>query len=384
MTPRDSIRILQVVGGMDRAGTETWLMHLLRNIDRRRFHMDFLVNTDRRYPYQEEIESLGSRLHVCPSPANPLRYARNLARILREHGPYDVVHTHIHHFSGLALGMAKAACVRTRIAHSHSDTTGPDSRSSLLRRLYLRIACLSIRRNASLKVAVSGPAAACLFGREWRSDAAASVVYCGLDFTAFRAPVDRAAIRRELGFAPDELVIGHVGRFELQKNHDLLLRIHAEVLKLRPEARLLMIGEGSLQGAARATAARLGIAGRVRFAGARPDVPRLMLGVMDVFLMPSSWEGLGLAAVEAQAAGLPVILSDQVPAEADVDCGLTRFIGVDEPAGAWASQILQHLNQARMPQADALRRVSRSQFNMERNVRALCQLYSSSLCPPIQ
>src|SRR5207247_1780445 len=118
-------------------------------------------------------------------------------------------------------------------------------------------------------------------------------------------------IRREMGFAPNELVIGHVGRFELQKNHDLLLRIHAEVLKLRPEARLLMIGEGSLLEASRATAAQLGIAGQVRFAGARPDVARLMLGVMDVFVMPSSWEGLGLAAVEAQAAGLPSILSDQ-------------------------------------------------------------------------
>src|SRR5919205_254530 len=85
------VRILHVLGGMDCGGAETWLMHVLRHIDRQQFRMDFLVHTDRRCFYDKEIESLGSRIHFCPTPSNPLRYRRNFLRILRENGPYHVV-----------------------------------------------------------------------------------------------------------------------------------------------------------------------------------------------------------------------------------------------------------------------------------------------------
>src|SRR5882724_9664065 len=124
---------------MDRGGVETWLMHVLRNIDRERFHMDFLVETDRRCAFDDEIESLGSNLHVCPPPRHPLSYARSFLRTLREHGPYDIVHSHVHHSSGLTLRLAKRAGVPIRIAHSHSDTKTIDAQSPLLRRLQLSI-----------------------------------------------------------------------------------------------------------------------------------------------------------------------------------------------------------------------------------------------------
>src|ERR1035437_350756 len=107
------------------------------------------------------------------------------------------------------------------------------------------------------------------------------------------------------GLAESDFVIGHVGRFVPLKNHDLLLRIHAEMLRLRPDARLLLIGRGPLENDIRETANRMGITDHLRFAGDRPDVARLMLGAMDVFVMPSLFEGVGLAAVESQAAGLP-------------------------------------------------------------------------------
>jgi glycosyltransferase involved in cell wall biosynthesis len=374
--PTRPIRILHVVGGMDRGGVETWLMHVLRNIDRERFRMDFLVHTDRRCAFDDEIESLGSSLHFCPSPSHPLQYAKNVARILRERGPYDVVHSHIHHSSGLTLRLAKRAGVPIRIAHSHNDTSTVDAQSPLLRRFRLGIGRRWIQRCASLKIAASSLAAASLFGSTWRSDPVTSILYCGIDVTAFEAQVDRASARLELGFAPNDFVIGHVGRFEPQKNHDFLLRIHAEVLKLRPEARLLMIGKGSLEPAVLASATALGTAGRMRFAGVRGDVASLMLGVMDVFVLPSLYEGLGLVAVEAQAAGLPTILSARVPLEADTQCGLAHFIPLEAPASEWASRIVQYAGSSRTRQADALARIRQSHFNIRKSVEALCQLYS--------
>jgi glycosyltransferase involved in cell wall biosynthesis len=375
MTTTRPIRILHVVGGMDRGGVETWLMHVLRNIDRQCFRMDFLVHTDRHCAFDDEIESLGSSLHFCASPSHPLRYARNFARILRERGPFDVVHSHVHHSSGVTLRLAKLARVPIRIAHSHSDTSTVDSLSPPLRRLRLRIGRRWIQRYASLKIAASSMAAASLFGSAWRSDPATSILYCGVDLAAFEARVDNALARREFGFAAKDFVIGHVGRFEPPKNHDFLLRIHAEVLKLRPDARLLMIGKGSLESAILATATALGTACRIRFAGVRGDVASLMLGVMDVFVLPSLYEGLGLVAVEAQAAGLPTILSARVPAEADTQCGLAHFIPLEAPASEWASRILQIADHSRTRQADALAHISRSPFSIRQSVEALCQLY---------
>jgi len=233
-------------------------------------------------------------------------------------------------------------------------------------------------------VAVSEPAAECLFGPRWRLDFTTHVVPCGLDFTRFEAQVDRAAIRRELGFGAHEFVIGHVGRFEAPKNHGLLLRIHAELLKVRPETRLLMVGDGTLRQKVQAMAADLGTLDRVRFTGARPDVARLMIGVMDVFVMPSLWEGLGLAAVEAQAAGLPTVLSDQIPAEVDARCGLTRFVSLENSACHWASETLRHANRVHIPQPEALKRVSRSRFNIAQNVNTLSRMYLSSVCSQVQ
>src|SRR6266852_3082574 len=149
MSATSPTRILHVLGAMNRAGAETWLMHVLRNIDRDRFRMDFMVHTERRGDYDDEIELLGSRVLVCAPPSNPVAYARAFLRILREHGPYDAVHSHVHHFSGLVLRLARSAGVRTRIAHSHSDTTKLDAQSSLSRRLYLWSGRRWIRRHAS-------------------------------------------------------------------------------------------------------------------------------------------------------------------------------------------------------------------------------------------
>jgi len=110
--------------------------------------------------------------------------------------------------------------------------------------------------------------------------------------------------------------------------------------------------------------------------GMRSDVARLMLGAMDVFVMPSLYEGLCLAAVEAQAAGLPTILSDQIPAEVDTVPGLVRFVSLNDHAAKWASVILEHAGQPRMRQAGALACVNQSYFNIHRSVGDLCQLYS--------
>src|SRR5271157_154375 len=116
------IRILHVVGSMDRGGVETWLMNVLRHIDRDRFRMDFLVHTNQPAAYDAEVQSLGARILRCPATRHPIRYARRFLKIAKQFGPFDVLHSHVHDYSGYVVWLGRLAGVPIRISHSHNDT----------------------------------------------------------------------------------------------------------------------------------------------------------------------------------------------------------------------------------------------------------------------
>lgn len=373
------IRILHVVGAMNRGGTETWLMNVLRHIDRERFQMDFLVHTEGRAAYDDEIEALGSRIRFCGPLCNKHRYARRFLEIVQEHGRYDVVHSHVHHATGFVLALAKYAGIRIRIAHSHTDTVELDAKAALTRRVYVWSSEAIIRASATHKLAASERAAECLFGTHWAKDKCASVLHCGIDFTPFEEKVDAADIRAELGLGSADLVIGHVGRFVTVKNHRFLLDVHREVLRLNAQAHLLLIGKGPLEAHIREMARQLGTAERVLFAGERNDVARLMLGAMDVFVFPSLYEGLGLAAVEAQAAGLPTIVSSNIPPEADIGCGLVERLPLTIPAEMWARPLLDaRKKNGHMSRRQAFVSATNSYFSLRRSLHGLRDLYTTA------
>ena len=375
---RNSIRILHVVGGMNRGGLETWLMHVLRHIDRERFQMDFLVHTEEPCPYDDEVRSLGSKIIPCLDPSKPWMYDRNFKRILREYGPYDIVHSHVHHFSGYVLRLAKQAGISVRIAHSHNDTSSAEAKAGFYRRLYLTLTEWWIARYATLGFGCSRKAAADLFSPSWESDPRWQILYCGINLNPFRDSIDRVALRSELGIPSEAFVIGHVGRFAEQKNHLFLLEIAAEVAKHEPKMRLLLVGEGSLRANIDQKVLQLGLSEIVIFAGVRPDVPHIMRGVMDVFLFPSLHEGLGLVLIEAQAAGLACIFSNVVPEEADAIKPLVQRISLSQPVSEWV-QVVLHQREMRstITPSDALALVETSPFNIETSVKQLESIYQA-------
>ncbi len=372
-------RILHILGSLQPAGIETWLLQVLRHIDRERFHMDFLLQSDEAGAYAEEARALGS-LVVAGAGVRPRRFfARNFARMLSEHGLYDIVHSHQHFYNGFVMRLAASHGVQVRIAHSHSDTSVKEINARFLKRDYHRRMRRWIDRHATAGLAASRRAAPCLFGPDWQKDPRWRVLYCGIDLLPFRAPVDRTAVRAELGLPADALVIGHVGRFQTQKNHEFLMDVFAQVVKRNPGAHLLLVGDGPLRPEIEQQAAAAGIGGKIVFTGVRRDVPRLMAGAMDIFLLPSLREGLGLVLIEAQAAGLPCVISDVVPDEADVVPGLIRRMPLDAPAEAWAESVLQTISNAAPFRIGALNKAEASQFNIRQSVAALEQLYESEI-----
>jgi len=379
-TKQRPIRILHVVGGMNRGGVETWLMHVLRHIDRDRFQMDFLVHTEKPCPYDDEARVLGSKIIPCLSPSKPWLYGRNFKRILREYGPYDIVHSHVHHFSGYVLYLAKQAGVPVRIAHSHNDTSAIDAKARLHRQLYLSLTKWSISWCSTVGLGCSCNAVADLFGAAWKTDTRWQVLDYGVDLKPFYDRVDSIGVRAEFGIPADAFVIGHIGRFETQKNHLFLLEIAAEVAKQEQKMHLLLIGDGSLRSDIEQKVVQMGLSDRVTFAGNRSDVPRLMLKAVDVFLFPSLHEGLGLVLIEAQAAGLPCVFSDVVPEEADLVRPLLQRISLSKSASLWAEAVMSaRSNASAISQRDALAIVENTPFNIAASVKKLTEVYEANL-----
>jgi glycosyltransferase involved in cell wall biosynthesis len=372
-----TIRILQVVNKMDRGGAETWLMHILRHIDRQRFHFDFLVHDPAPGAYNAEAQSLGARIIYCPYPSWPWTYARRFKKILADYGPYDIIQSHLHS-GGFHLGLASQAGVPVRISHNHSAVLPLWSRLSFSRRFLIKLSYKLIFHYATSGLAASRLAAAGRFGPDWEADPRWQVLYCGIDLDPFRENLDHQAVRHELGVPAGVPVIGHVGNFGEVKNHRVILRIASELARLLPDFRLLLVGQGPLRPELERLADQAGLRDKVIFAGLRADVPRLMLGAMDVFVFPSFFEGLPLALLEAQAAGLPCLLSDTIPAEADVVAPLIRRLSLAEPAARWAEAILA-AREATVTRPEALKIMERSHFNIESSCRELVAIYQNRL-----
>jgi glycosyltransferase involved in cell wall biosynthesis len=376
--------VLQVVGAMERGGIQNVLMQLVRRLDLKRYQADFLTFTPDPQAYDDELRRLGCRLVYCPRPRNPRRFARNFAAAMRTYGPYDAVHSHLYHYNGVIMRLAAHHNVPVRIAHSHDDQRALWGAHRLDRRLYGALMRRWIQRYASLKVAASIAAATPLFGPDWRRDPKTGVIHYGIDFTPFVViPEERGRLRHALGLPPDAPVIGHVGRFAEQKNHAFLLDIIAAASAREPRLRVLLIGEGPLRPGIEARARDLGIAERVVFAGGRDDVPSLMLDAMDVFVFPSLHEGLGIVLLEAQAAGLPCVLSDRVPEEAEVVPGLTHRLPLGAPPERWARTLLAALRHRPVSHAEALAAMRASSFNITRFVDVLARLYDGEPLPPV-
>ncbi|MFQ5845737.1 MAG: glycosyltransferase, partial [Planctomycetota bacterium] len=208
-----------------------------------------------------------------------------------------------------------------------------------------------------------------------RRDPRWRLLYCGVDLSPFREPVDKAALRAALGLPADTFVIGHVGRFHPQKNHAFLVNVATGVLAREPRARLVLVGEGALRPEIERRILAAGFKERVIFTGVRGDVPHLMKGAMDVLLLPSLYEGLPLALIESQAAGLPCVLSDTVSDEADVAPELIRRLSLDAPVERWVDAVLEAGNAPDGARRTAVAALEASPFNILESVAQLERIY---------
>lgn len=312
MINNQPIRIAQIMGKMVGGGVETFVMNYYRNIDREKIQFDFIIDSDSTCVPKEEIESLGGRIIEIPPYQKIFSYMNKLSKTLKNNN-YKIVHSHINTLSVFPLYCAKKVGVPIRISHSHSTSNIKEWKKNIIKSLLKPFSKIF----ATHYFACSEYAGRWLFGDKTFNDGKVTVIHNAIDIDKFKYNEEtRKKIRKELGIE-DKFVIGHVGRFVKQKNHEFLINIFNQIHKEEEKATLVLIGDGPLEKKIKNKVNKMGLQEYVKFLGVRDNVNELMQA-MDLLLLPSFYEGLGIVAIEAQCSGLPCICSKNVPQEVKI------------------------------------------------------------------
>lgn len=364
------IRVLHSVSNMDRGGIETMLMNYYRNIDRTKIQFDFIANNTKPGYYDDEIKSLGGRVFISPGlkPNNYPEYVRFIDRLLKENPNIKILHAHNEGMAFYPLSSAKKAGLDIRIAHAHNTKIIRDYKWPL------KIVCkVMIPYVANRYWSCGTDAGIYYFGKSrWSKKGRLMHNAISLDNFKFNNSI-RDKIRAQYGLE-DKFVIGHVGRFYLQKNHLRLIDIFREVVLKNPDAMLLLIGEGELESETKTKVSQYGLNNNVLFLGLRSDVADLYQA-MDVFVMPSLFEGLPVVGIEAQASGLECVYSDKVTKEALI-LPNSEFVSLKKNNSEWADILLKH-NTASSEREKALELVRDAGYDIDIEAKKLEEIYLS-------
>lgn len=322
----EKIRVLHVIRSMERGGAETLIMNIYRNIDKSKVQFDFLLFHAKVGDYEDEINMLGGQIYRLPylTDIGPFGYKKKLYNFFVKHS-YNIVHSHLNDISNIVLKQAKKANIPIRIAHSHTSNVKYPFLVGLIRR-YLKSGILKVTTN---QFACSKEAAMWLFGS---SISDCKLIPNGVMLEKY-AKIGSIKGRNK----SDKITIGHIGSYRAVKNHRFLVEVFYEFNKVYPSSILLLIGEGELRSTIENLAHELGIATNVQFLGTRSDIPEL-LSEMDLFIMPSLYEGLPLTLIEAQAAGVNCLITDTITQEVDMGCGLVHRENLNSTSKIWAEK----------------------------------------------
>ena len=370
----EQVHVLVLDTVMDRGGAEAMIMNYMRNINRDIIKFDFLTNRDYRAAYEDEIESLGGKVyHMCPMyPGKFHRYKKEVREFLKEHPEYKIIHSNLEERSYLPLKVAKKMGVPVRISHSHNRPLGINPK--LIVRYYFRF---MLKFYNTHMFACGEEAGDWLYGKKNRDNV--TIMNNAVDANQYRYnPEVSKEMKEQLGIE-DKKVIGHVGRFFSQKNHGFLIDIFNEIHKKDKDTVLLLVGGGELDDALKnqikEKVKALGLEDAVQFLGVREDVDRIVQ-TFDVFLLPSLFEGLPVTMVEAQAAGLPCVISDKVPIQCDLT-GNVWVVPLEESPEKWADVVLDKAYN--FEKRDTYQQIADAGFDIKSQAKWLEEFYVKAL-----
>jgi glycosyltransferase EpsF len=359
------MKVLHVLRQLNPGGIECWLERLIGAwpaSSRPEFH--FALEESAFGSLSPKFESLGVHLHHCP-PLRRICAVHRFLRLLDEAGPFDAIHCHNHHAAAFHLTLAALRGIRIRVAHSHADFRSHPRRNERSRRIYESATRQLLHSVATARLAVSSGAACDLFGD---GSPGVRILPCGADFERL------VATPRQTD--PASFTLVHVGRLVPEKNHKFLFELLERLFQHEPKSRLRLIGDGPLRPRLEARAAELGLSGVIEFCGTQPNIEEF-LATGDVFVFPSHSEGLGLAAIEAQAAGLPVLMASHLPAELDLLPQLCRRLALNLPLNEWVNALLEMRHTSQIPASRRRSLLAGASCSIPANIAALSEIYAA-------
>lgn len=341
-------------------GVASYIMNYFRNIDHSKIKMDFVVLRDIPSPYYEIIKKNGGTVFVMPSPKNMKVYCKKIKEIYTA-GKYDIIHCNVVNSSVPYLYYAKKQGIKTRILHSHATKSAEVKWKEIRNNLITPMAL----KNANVFFACSKMAGDYLF-----KDRPYTVINNALDLDCFKIDLKkREQIRSEMNLE-DKFVIGTVGRVAYQKNPFFALDVFKKVLTENPDTVYLWIGSGPLDDKAKDYAKEIGIDSNMKFLGNREDV-RDLYQAMDVFFLPSLYEGLPVVGIEAQACGLPIVLADTITKEMKITDNV-QYISLDAPKEQWVKALMKYKD---FDRADTRQQIINSGYEITVAANKLENLY---------
>lgn len=344
-------------------------MDLYRQMDRDEIQFDFLIhrNDGKKQFYEDEITALGGHIYALPKfkVYNYFSYKKAVTSFFATHHAFQVVQGHMTSTAAIYLPVAKRFGIPVTVAHARNAgvVRGP---KGIATRFFRK----GLAKKADVLFACSKIAGEDVFGKDAVKQGRVKIIHNAIDVKHFAFDEKKRQEARAALEITDKLVLGHVGRFDYQKNHPYLLEVFAEVCKKRSDAVLLLLGDGGARQAMEERCRELGIADRVKFLGNQKDTERYYRA-MDVFLLPSFYEGLPGVLVEAQAAGLACLVSDTVTREAEAT-DLVSWLSIDEPPKRWAEEVLRRADYVRRDTGEALRKAG---FDVEKQAVAYAGFY---------
>ena len=304
---KEPIRVLQYIGSLEAGGSQSMIMNIYRNIDRSKVQFDFAVDRkgkDNLF-YKDEIESLGGKIYIFDEyfkGYNYFAFKKQWKEFFRKHPEYKIIHCHVRSVASIVLKIAKQNGLVT-ICHSHSTSNGKGIKAVAKKMLQSRI-----HKYCDYYFACSEESARWLYGENMTKSDKCIILNNAIDTSKYTFDEKvRARARKELGLE-DKKVLGQIGRIEKVKNYDFSIELLSRLLKEDDKYFLLIVGAGSLENIIMKKARKLGVDKKMMILKNRSDVPEL-LQAMDVFIMPSLYEGLPVSLVEAQASGLPCVMT---------------------------------------------------------------------------
>lgn len=366
-TKEEPIRIPQIVGKWLGGGIEAVVISEYLAIDKSKIQFDFICDEDSTNIPYDLIEKNGGRVIIIPPYQKAFKYHKELKKVLKENN-YKIVHSHISTMSVFSLFAAKCAGVPVRIAHSHSTTNKKEKKKNLMKQVLRPFSKVF----ATNYMCCSELAGRWLFGDKEYDKGNVYLLNNAIDLDKFKYDEKlRKKKRKELGIKDDTLVIGHLGRFVAQKNHDFLIDIFNEIHKKNNNSILLLAGQGPLMEDIKNKVKDLNLDDSVKFLGQRNDANELYQA-FDVFLLPSLYEGLPVVGVEAQAAGLLCYLSDDMTKETKV-LDITKFMSLNNTPEEWADNILDDVKKYK--RIDTSKEMTAKNFNIKEEAKKLEEYY---------